>query len=74
MSDALKIVPSYVHLWSKVFNYTTTITSICTVQSQFSDTLFSGKSWFSDNFAEDHFLVNKNISINDNLVFSATSI
>ena len=26
-----------------------------TVQSRFSDTLFSDKSRFSDNFAEDHF-------------------
>ena len=28
---------------------------ISTVQSQFSDILFSDKSRFSDNFAEDHF-------------------
>ena len=28
---------------------------ISTVQSRFSDTLFSDKSRFSDNFAEDHF-------------------
>ena len=45
-----------------------------TVQSRFSDTLFSDKSRFSDNFAEDHFLVHKNISFSDNLVFSATPI
>ena len=38
------------------------LTKICnaykhvgTVQSQFSDTLFSDKSQFSDNFTEDHF-------------------
>ena len=50
-----------------------------TVQSRFSDTLFSDKSQFSDNFdsdnfALDHFLVHKNISFSDNLVFSATPI
>ena len=57
------------------------------VQSRFSDTLFSDKSQFSDNFdsdnfanfdsdnfALDHFLVHKNISFSDNLVFSAISI
>ena len=41
---------------------------IGTVQSRFSDILFS------DNFAKDHFLVHKNISFSDNLVFSAPSI
>ena len=49
------------------------------VQSRFSDTFFSDKSQFSDNFdsdnfALDHFLVHKNISFSDNLVFSAISI
>ena len=29
--------------------------NVSTVQSRFSDTLFSDKSRFSDNFAEDHF-------------------
>ena len=47
---------------------------ITTVQSRFSDTLFSDKSRFSDNFAEDHFLVHKNISFSDNLAFSAPLI
>jgi hypothetical protein len=36
--------------------------------------VFSDKSRFSDNFAEDHFLVHKNISFSDNLVFSAPLI
>ena len=47
---------------------------VTTVQSRFNDILFSDKSRFSDNFVEDHFLVHKNISFSDNLVFSAPSI
>ena len=45
-----------------------------TVQSRFSDTLFSDKSRFSDNFAEDHFLVHKNILFSNNLVLSVPSL
>ena len=40
-------------LFCKIFF--TLLLEICTVQSRFSDTLFSDKSRFSDNFAEDHF-------------------
>ena len=47
---------------------------VCTVQSRFSDILLSDKSRFSDSSAEDHFLVHKNVSFSDNLLFSATLI
>ena len=61
------------------FNFSTWFLILGTVESRFSDTLFSDtlfsdKSRFSNNFAEDHFLVHKNISFSDNLVFSATPI
>ena len=52
----------------------TKIKFLSTVQSQFSDILFSDKSQFSDNCAEDLFLVHKNVSFSDNLVFFATPI
>ena len=60
--------------WRTVRKQLATFCSICTVQSWFSDILFSDKSQFSDNFVEDHFLVHRNISFSDNLVFSAPSI